>query len=78
MKVYFICIGERRASVGEFACLKAFKSLPAALVECQRQLDIHTGELGFELDDDESDPEHVYQAWSSPTQTLWLEQLELE
>ena len=77
-KVYFICVGERGSRYGEFACLKAFKSLPAALVEFQRQCDIRAGEVGFEEDDEESGPEHIYLAWSSPTHTIWLEQLELE
>ena len=76
MRVYFICIGKRRSPVGEFACMKAFSELSRALDECWRQFNSRGG--GFAPDNEESDPEHVYKAWSSPTETIWLEQLELE
>ena len=55
--------------------MKAFKEISRALDECGRQFNKLGGE--FKYDWDESDPDHVYQAWSSPTQTIWLEQLEL-
>ena len=75
MKVYVVCVGERRAEVGKFACLKVFMNLARAMDEC----DLQKHRLGeeFRTDLDESDHEHVYMAWSSPTQTVWLEQLEL-
>ena len=76
MKVYYvICVGERRADVGKVACLKVFESLARALDECGAQMLKLAGE--FMTDWDESDHEHVQVAWSSPTQTIWLERLGL-